>query len=83
MVQAEGLTKRYRKAVAEGRAEPSPFRMPGSPVTNWIALAFILVITLLLAADADTRIALIVGPIWFAILGIGYWMNTSRRAAAA
>ena len=73
----------YRKAVAEGRAEPSPFRMPGSPVTNWIALAFILVITLLLAADADTRIALIVGPIWFAILGIGYWMNTSRRAAAA
>ena len=31
----------YRKAVAEGRAEPSSFRMPGAPITNWIALAFI------------------------------------------
>ena len=26
----------YRRRVAEGKVSSSPFRMPGSPVTNWI-----------------------------------------------
>ena len=73
----------YRKAVVEGLAEPSLFRMPGSPVTNWISLAFIVLVTCFLALDADTRIALIVGPIWFAILALGYRLTKSREPALA
>jgi amino acid transporter, AAT family len=69
--------------VAEGRAEASSFRMPGSPVTNWIALAFIALVTCFLALDADTRIALVVGPIWFAILALGYRLTKSPEPALA
>jgi AAT family amino acid transporter/D-serine/D-alanine/glycine transporter len=73
----------YRKAVAEGRAQPSPFRMPGSPVANWIALAFIVLVTCFLALDPSTRVALYVGPVWFAILALGYQLSKSRELAAA
>ena len=73
----------YRKAVAKGQAQPSPFRMPGSPVTNWIGLVFIVLVACFLALDADTRIALIVGPIWFAILAVGYQLTKSREPAVA
>ena len=73
----------YRKAVAEGRAAPSPFRMPGSPVMNWISLAVILLITGCLALDPETRVALYVGPVWFAILALGYRLTKTRELAVA
>ena len=73
----------YRKAVAEGRAEPSSFRMPGAPVTNWIALAFIVLVTLFLALDPGTRIALYIAPLWFGILALGYRLTKSRKLAVA
>jgi AAT family amino acid transporter/D-serine/D-alanine/glycine transporter len=62
----------YRRAVAAGRAKASSFRMPGAPVTNWLVLAFLAGVTAMLWRDADTRIALYVAPVWFALLGIGY-----------
>ena len=73
----------YRKAVAEGRAAPSTFRMPGAPVANWISLGFILLITVFLALDPDTRVALYVAPVWFAILAIGYQMTRKSQQATA
>jgi AAT family amino acid transporter/D-serine/D-alanine/glycine transporter len=73
----------YRRAVAEGRAKPSPFPMPGSPVMNWISLAFIALITVCLALDSATRIALYVAPVWFAILALGYRLTKSRELAVA
>jgi L-asparagine transporter-like permease len=73
----------YRKAVAEGRAQPSPFRMPGSPVANWISLAFIVLVTCFLALDPNTRVALYVGPVWFAILALGYRLTKSPEPALA
>lgn len=48
------------------------FRMPGYPFTNWIALIFLGLVAVLLAFNAETRIALIVGPIWLIILVISY-----------
>jgi amino acid transporter, AAT family len=73
----------YCKAVAEGRAQPSSFRMPGSPVTNWIALAFIALVTLFLTLDPGTRVALYIGPVWFGILALGYRLTKSRELAVA
>jgi amino acid transporter, AAT family len=73
----------YRKAVAEGRAAPSAFRMPGAPVTNWIGLGFIALVTVFLSLDPDTRVALYVAPVWFAILALGYKFSQSRAAAMA
>jgi amino acid transporter, AAT family len=73
----------YRKAVADGRAEQSAFRMPGAPVTNWIALAFIVLVTFFLALDPSTRVALYVAPVWFGILVLGYRASKSREPAVA
>ena len=71
----------YRRAVAAGRAAPAPFRMPGAPIANWVVLAFLVLVTVMLARDPDTRVALYVAPVWFALLGVGYLL--SRRVATA
>lgn len=74
----------YRRAVAEGRAKPSSFRMPGAPVANWLVLAFLLGVTAMLWKDDDTRVALYVAPIWFGLLGIGYaWIKPQPARQSA
>jgi AAT family amino acid transporter len=72
----------YRRAVAAGRARPAPFRMPLAPAANWVVLAFLVLVTVMLWPDPDSRIALYVAPLWFALLAFGYW-RTRQRAAAA
>jgi AAT family amino acid transporter/D-serine/D-alanine/glycine transporter len=75
----------YRKAVAANRARAVAFRMPGAPVLNWVVVAFMVVVFGLLALDAQTRVALYVAPIWFALLGVGYRFtkNAGVRVAPA
>jgi AAT family amino acid transporter/D-serine/D-alanine/glycine transporter len=62
----------YRRAVIEGRAKASSFRMPGAPVANWLVIAFLLGVTAMLWKDDDTRVALYVAPAWFGLLCICY-----------
>lgn len=63
---------KYRKAVAIGKRQPVAYRMPGSPHTNRFAVAFLILVAILLNLDRETRVALYVAPIWFAILGASY-----------
>ncbi|MEU5127553.1 amino acid permease [Streptomyces mobaraensis] len=63
---------RYRRAVAAGAAEPSPYRLPGAPYTNVLALAFFAFVTVLIAWSADTRIALYVMGVWIVLLLLGW-----------
>ena len=66
----------YRRAVAHGRAAPAPFRMPGAPLANWIVLAFLVLVSVMLSRDPDTRVALYVAPVWFGILIVSYrWLR--------
>src|SRR5204863_10034316 len=74
--------RNYRRAVQAGRAAAAPFRMPGAPFAYWAVLAFLPVVSALLALDPGTRVALYVAPVWFAILGIGYYAR-SRRVSLA
>jgi AAT family amino acid transporter len=64
--------RNYRRAVRAGRAQAATFRMPGAPVANWVVLAFLVMVTVLLAWDDDTRVALYVAPVWFGLLAVGY-----------
>jgi L-asparagine transporter-like permease len=73
----------YRKAVAAGRAPAVAFRMPGAPVINVLVVAFMIVVSALLALDPGTRVALYVAPIWFALLGVGYKYARSARSPVA
>ncbi|HAA4260168.1 TPA_asm: amino acid permease [Listeria monocytogenes] len=53
-------------------AEKSKFKMPLSPLMNWVSLIFFGGLLVILGFAADTRIALFVTPVWFLILGIAY-----------
>jgi amino acid transporter, AAT family len=72
----------YRRAAAAGRAAAAPFRMPGAPLANWLVLAFLVLVTAMLARDPDTRVALYVAPVWFGLLALGYWRTAAARDAA-
>jgi len=72
--------RNYRLAVTAGKIAPAPFRMPLSPFANWAVLAFLILVSAMLALDKDTRVALYVAPFWFALLGVGY--TALRRRAA-
>lgn len=69
----------YRRAVAAGRVAPAPFRMPGAPLANWLVLAFLLLVTVMLAGKPDTRVALYVAPVWFGLLILGYTLLRRRQ----
>jgi len=71
----------YRRAVAAGRAAAAPFRMPGAPLANYLVLAFLLLVTAMLWRDPDSRVALYVAPVWFALLAIGYYGTRARHSA--
>ena len=73
--------RNYRRAVVAGRAEPAPFRMPGAPFANWVVLAFLVAVSCMLALDPGTRVALYVAPVWFALLGVGYFLTQKPRTA--
>ena len=49
-------------------------------MTNWVALAFLALILVLLAFNKDTVIALYAAPVWAAILVIGYLASRSHHA---
>jgi amino acid transporter, AAT family len=73
--------RNYRCAVRAGRVAAAPFRMPLAPFANWVVLAFLLLVTALLALDPETRVALYVAPAWFALLGVGYLIIKARTQA--
>jgi amino acid transporter, AAT family len=73
----------YRKAVAAGEARPVAYRMPGSPYTNWLVVAFLVLVAAFLGLSEGTRVALYVAPIWWIILTIGYQMSKTRAPQPA
>jgi AAT family amino acid transporter/D-serine/D-alanine/glycine transporter len=46
--------------------------MPGAPLANWVVLGFLVLVSVMLARDPDTRVALYVAPVWFGILIVSY-----------
>jgi AAT family amino acid transporter len=54
--------------------------MPGAPFANWIVLAFLVLVAVLLAPQPDTRVALYVAPFWFGLLGVAYARLRARAA---
>jgi len=54
--------------------------MPGAPLANWLVLAFLLLVAVLLGKRPDTRVALYVAPVWFGLLVAGYALLRTRAA---
>lgn len=61
--------------------EKSIYKMPLGKLMCWVCMAFFAGVLVLLTLQDDTRQALIVTPLWFVVLGIGYWLRTRKRKA--
>lgn len=68
---------KYRKTRPELAAK-NKFKMPLYPVANYIILVFLAFVLVVLALAEDTRIALIVTPVWFILLLVIYQLKWNR-----
>ncbi|MET0885410.1 MAG: D-serine/D-alanine/glycine transporter, partial [Mycetocola sp.] len=67
----------FRKRRAELH-ERSAYRMPGGIPMVWAVFAFFAFVLWALTTQPDTFLALLVTPVWFVLLGIG-WLVLRRR----
>jgi AAT family amino acid transporter/D-serine/D-alanine/glycine transporter len=67
---------RYRALVRSGDKPGHPFRMPGSPWTNYVVLAYIALVAVLFGVAPNQRVALAAGGVWAAVLAVGWWRMT-------
>ncbi|MFC0613141.1 amino acid permease [Scopulibacillus daqui] len=71
----------FRRKMPE-EARKIHFRMPLTPVMNWVVLGFFVAVIIILGFDFVTRISLFVTPVWFAILIIAYFMMKHKKRAS-
>lgn len=64
---------RWRTSLSETEQKQLTFKMPWFPYSSYATLVFLAGVVGLMAFDPDTRIALLVGPVWFAILIAFYY----------
>ena len=69
----------YRKKRPELHAESS-YKMPMGKFMCWVCIAFFAFVLVLLTLQEDTRQALMVTPVWFIMLGIGWWLRKRKQA---
>ncbi len=70
---------RYRALVRDGSLPEQDFRMPGSPWTNVLVLAYLALVTVLLAVTPAQRVALVAGGVSAALLALGWRFGVGRR----
>ncbi|BBE24034.1 D-serine/D-alanine/glycine transporter [Arthrobacter sp. MN05-02] len=58
-----------------GLHERSVFKMPGADFMPYVVLAFFVFMLVALAQAEDTRLALVVTPLWFILLGAAWSLN--------
>ena len=63
---------KFRQLKTKKEIEKLAFKMPLYPFSTYLALTFLALVIVLMGFIEDMRIALIVAPIWFLILFIGY-----------
>ncbi|WP_245306593.1 amino acid permease [Acidipropionibacterium timonense] len=56
----------------------SSFKMPGARFMPQVVLVFFVFVLYVLTRDADTRQALLVTPVWFLLLGVGWFFARGR-----
>jgi AAT family amino acid transporter len=64
---------KFRKTLSTEEKKALKFKMPFFPYGSYIALAILIFVVGIMAYFPDTRIALIVGPLWLALLTAIYY----------
>lgn len=74
---------KYRRSLSDAAREQIVFRMPFFPYASYLALAFLVLVVGLMGYFPDTRVALVVGPLWLVSLTVLYYVfGLSRKATA-
>ncbi len=68
---------KFRQRIGAAEVEKLGFTMPFFPVANYVVLAFLAGVVVLMAFLPDFRYALYVGPVWVAILYAAYRIKTA------
>jgi D-serine/D-alanine/glycine transporter len=68
---------KYRKTRLD-LAKVNKFKMPLYPFSNYLILAFLAFVLVVLALAEDTRVALFVTPVWFILLIVIYKMRKTK-----
>ncbi|MER0466776.1 alanine permease AlaP [Bacillus cabrialesii subsp. cabrialesii] len=75
---------RYRKSLQPEEKKHLKYKMPFFPFTSYVSLAFLAFVVILMAYSPDTRVAVIIGPVWFLILlAVYYGKGFHKKNAAA
>ena len=64
---------KFRRGLSDAERDRLVFRMPFYPYASWLALAFLVLVIGVMAYFPDTRVALIVGPLWLVVLTVLYY----------
>ncbi|MFC9897122.1 amino acid permease [Nocardia sp. NPDC127579] len=71
----------YRARVKQGLLPASDYRLPGAPITTWLALAFLALVVVLLFLTESGRTAIAVGVGWGVLVCGGYFALTRLKTA--
>jgi AAT family amino acid transporter len=79
---------KFRRSLSGTERKRLAFRMPFYPYSSWLALAFLALVIGLMAYFPDTRVALIIGPLWLVLLtalfyGLGLNANRNQSPSSA
>lgn len=56
--------------------------MRGYPFTNYISIAFLIFLVVVMCFSPDTRIAVIVGPLWLLLLVVYYYVSGIHKLSS-
>jgi AAT family amino acid transporter len=71
---------KFRRRIGKAEVDRLTFRMPFYPLGNYVVLAFLAGVVVLMAFLPDFRYALYVGPVWVALLYAAYRIRNSASA---
>lgn len=73
----------YRKSLNPREVKALKFKVPFYPVSSWFSLSFLAFVVVVMSFIPDSRIAVIVGPVWILFLvGIYYLGGFEKRNLA-
>ena len=75
---------KFRKSLTPEQIKKLKFPMRGYPFTNYISIAFLIFLVVVMCFSPDTRVAVIVGPLWLVIL-VAYYYGSGlyKRSSVA
>ncbi|MBP2032169.1 L-asparagine transporter-like permease [Clostridium algifaecis] len=72
---------KYRKTLTEDKIKNLRFKVKGYPYVNYISLAYLVFVFIMMAFNKDTVIVVVLGPLWIiALIAIYYIFGLNKNA---